>query len=180
MRTKNILIVGVGGQGVILGSNIISEALFKAGFDVKTSSVKGMSQRLGSVVSNVRFGKKVYSPILSNVDYFVGLELLESLRYINFLDKEGRGIVNSYEARIKNCPKSKIKKVKRNNVILIDGQKILANGKTVNLFFLGVLSKYLAVEERFWTEGIKEIIPDKYVDVNLKAFEYGVKFNDKM
>ena len=65
MKTKNILIAGVGGQGVILASNIISEALFKAGFDVKTSSVKGMSQRLGSVVSNVRFGKKVYSPTVS-------------------------------------------------------------------------------------------------------------------
>ena len=89
MKTKNILIAGVGGQGVILASNIISEALFKSGFDVKSSCIRGMSQRLGSVASNVRFSKKVHSPISRKIDYLVGFELLEALRYIEYLDKGG-------------------------------------------------------------------------------------------
>jgi len=170
---KNILLAGVGGQGVVLASKIISEALFKAGFDVKTSSVKGMSQRLGSVVSNVRFGEKVYSPVVSRVDFLLGFELLEALRYIDCLDKDGIGIINDYEARIENYPSDVVGRIKKNNVKLIDGEKLLGNAKTVNLLFLGVLSRYLGIEKRLWLESIKEIIPERYVDVNLKAFEFG-------
>ena len=179
MKTKNILLAGVGGQGVILASNIISEALFKAGFDVKTSSIKGMSQRLGSVTSNIRFGSKVYSPVISKADYFLGLELLESLRYIDYLNNDGIGTINNYEARIENYPKDIINKVKKNNIILVDGQKILGNTKATNLLFLGILSRHLAIEKRFWMESIKEIIPKKYVDINSRVFVRGVKFNNK-
>ena len=177
MKTKNIVVAGVGGQGVLFAGKIISEALFKAGFDVKTSSIKGMSQRLGSVVSNVRFGKKVYSPVISKVDYFLVFELLESLRYIDCLDKNGGGIINNHEVRIKGYPKDIMKEVKKGNVKLIDGVKLTDNIKTVNLVFLGILSRYLDVEERFWLESITELVPEKYVDVDLKAFDLGVKIN---
>ena len=177
--TKNILITGVGGQGVMFASDIISEALFRAGFDVKSSCIKGMSQRLGSVVSNVRFGEKVYSPIASKVDYFIGLELLESLRYIDYLDKDGRGIVNNYEVAIEDCPKGVLERIKKNNVELIDRENVLENKKSINLFFLGILSKHIDIEKRFWIDSIKDVVPEKHVDVNLKAFEDGVKVNDK-
>ena len=166
--------VGVGGQGIILASNIISNALFKAGFDVKSSSIKGMSQRLGSVVSGVRFSQKVYSSVISKADYFLGFELLETLRYIDYLNKDGIGIINNYEERIENYPKDIKDRIKKNNVILIDGQKISGNTKVINLFFIGILSRHLGIEKGFWIESIKEIIPEKYVDINLKAFEGGV------
>jgi len=175
---KSILLAGVGGQGVVLASSIISEALFKAGFDVKVSSIKGMSQRLGSVVSNIRFGKKVYSPISRKIDYLIGFELLEALRYVDCLDKGGVGIVNNYEARIESYPDGIAERFKKNNVELINGEKVLDNKKVVNLFFLGVISRYLDVEKRFWVESIEEVVPEKYVDVNLKAFYYGLKLNN--
>ena len=177
--TKNILLAGVGGQGVILASNIIAEALFRAGFDVKVSSIKGMSQRLGSVASNVRFGKKVYSPISRKIDYLVGFELLEALRYINCLNDEGRGVVNDYEVAIEDCPKGVLERIKKNNVELIDRENVLENKKSINLFFLGILSKHIDIEKRFWIDSIKDVVPEKHVDVNLKAFEDGVKVNDK-
>ena len=178
MKTKNILIVGVGGQGVVLASNIIAEALFKSGFDVKTSSIKSMSQRLGSVVSNVRFGEKIYSPSVSKVDYFLGFELLEALRYIDYLDKEGIGIINNHEAKIEGYPDKVVERLKKDNVVLIDGENVLDNKKGINLFFLGILSKHMDIDKRFWIDSIKDVIPEKYVDVNLKAFEDGVKVND--
>jgi len=174
---KNILLAGVGGQGVVLASNIISETLFKAGFEVKTSSVKGMSQRLGSVVGNIRFGKKVHSPISRKIDYLLGFELLEALRYIQYLDKGGEGIINNYEARIEAYSEGITEKLKRSNVELIDGENLLDNKKVINLFFLGILSRHLGIEKKFWVESIEEIVPEKYVDVNLKAFEEGVNIS---
>jgi len=176
---KNILLAGVGGQGVLFASNIISETLFKAGFEVKTSSVKGMSQRLGSVVSNVRFGKKVYSPISRKIDYLVGFELLEALRYIECLDKGGVGVVNNCEAKVKDYPENILKKINKRNVSLIDGQKEFGKAKTVNLLFLGILSRHLDIEKRFWVESIEEIVPEKYLNVNLKAFKGGVEWRPK-
>jgi len=178
MKTKNILIAGVGGQGIVFASNIISEVLFKAGFDVKTSSVKGMSQRLGSVVGNIRFGKEVYSPISRKIDYLIGFELLEALRYIEYLDKDGAGIVNNYEAKIGGYPDSIIERIKKNNVILVDGQKELGKAKTVNLLFLGILSRHLNIEKKIWVESIKEIVPEKCADFNLRSFDYGLKLDN--
>lgn len=180
MKTKNILLAGVGGQGVLFASNIIAEALFRAGFDVKTSHIKGMSQRLGSVVSNVKFGEKVYSPIASKVDYFLGFELLEALRHIKCLNDEGIGIVNNHESKIEGYPEGIAEKLKKNNVELIDAGKVGGNQKTINLFFLGALSNYIGIGERFWLESIKEWVPEKYVDVNLKGFEKGANFDSKI
>jgi len=179
MKTKNILLTGVGGQGVILASDIISNVLFKAGYDVKSSSIKGMSQRLGSVVSSIRFGERVYSSVISKVDYLLGFELLETLRYADKLNKGGIGIINNYKAMVENYPDDMIKKIKKNNIILLDGQKITGNTKVINLLFQGILSRYLGIEKRFWIESIKEIIPEKHVDINLKAFEKGVTFNNR-
>lgn len=180
MVTKNILLAGVGGQGVILASDIISKALFKGGLDVKSSSIKGMSQRLGSVVSSIRFGEKVYSPIISKADYLLGFELLETLRYVDKLNRDGIGIINNYKARIENYPENIIKRIKKNNVTLLDGQKISGNIKVINLLFIGILSKHLGIEKRFWIESIKEIISKKYVDINLRAFEEGKIFVSKI
>lgn len=178
MRTKNVLITGVGGQGVVLASNIISEALFKSGFDVKSSCIMGMSQRLGSVASNVSFGKKVHSPISRKIDYLVGFELLEALRYVEYLDKDGIGIINNYEAKIEAYPNDIKKNVKKENIILIDSQEILGNLKSINLLLLGILSKFLGIKKKYWLESIKEIIPEEYININLKAFERGFNFEN--
>jgi len=106
--------------------------------------------------------------------------LLETLRYVNKLNKDGIGVINNYKARIENYPDDIIDKIKKNNVILIDWQKISSNTKVINLFFLGILSRYLGIEEKFWIESIKEIIPKKYVDINLRVFEEGQIFVSKI
>ena len=177
MKIKNIVLTGVGGQGVILASNITSNAIFKKGLDVKVSSIKGMSQRLGSAVSIIRYGKKVYSPTTSKIDYLVGFELLETSRYINFLKEDGVGIVNNYKVKIEDYLTDIIKRLKGRNFLIINCQEELNNQKIINLFFLGALSKYLDIEKRYWIESIKEIIPLGYVNINLKAFESGINYN---
>ncbi len=186
-QVKNILMVGVGGQGVLLASEILSEVMMRAGHDVKKSEVHGMAQRGGSVSSHVRFGPKVYSPLIKkgDADILFSFELLEAVRYLDYLRKDARIIVNSQ----KILPPSvtlgadtypddipEILRKKYPSCEVVDALEIArraGNAKALNIAFLGVLSKYFDVDERVWNEAISAMLPAKLVEVNLKAFVLG-------
>ena len=189
-EVTSICITGVGGQGIILASNIISKLALSAGYDVKKSEVHGMSQRGGSVISEVRFGKKVYSPLIpeGGADIVMSFETVESLRYINKLKKDGIIIVNTQEilsstilAGLEEYPKGILDKLKSTvhkviPVNAIEDAKSLGNIKTVNSIMLGVLSNYLSFEQKLWEEVLKSSVPGKTVDLNLKAFMKGREY----
>jgi indolepyruvate ferredoxin oxidoreductase beta subunit len=183
----NILMVGVGGQGIILASDILAESLMEAGFDVKKSEVHGMAQRGGSVSSHIRFGKKVYSPLIARrqVDILYCLEMLESLRYIDFLKPESLVILNDYRLNppsvslgVDQYPEGIYDTFTRyfSRVTLIDGidlAKKNGNLRTMGIIILGYLSLYLDVPESTWESVIQRRVPKKVVDVNLSAFKIG-------
>ena len=189
-KVTSICITGVGGQGIILASNIISKLALSDGYDVKKSEVHGMSQRGGSVVSEVRFGKKVYSPLIpeGEADIVMSFEKVEALRYINKLKKNGLIIVNSQEilsstilAGLEEYPKGIIEELKAtvNKVIPVNAMedaKSLGNIKTVNSIMLGVLSGYLSFPLQLWEDIIKSSVPAKTVELNLKAFMRGREY----
>jgi len=183
----NILMSGVGGQGIIMASNILSEALLAAGHDVKKSEVHGMAQRGGSVVSHVRFGDKVFSPLIrkGEVNILYSLEILESLRYTDYLHKDSIIILNNYRLSppsvslgAQTYPEG-IPELLRENfprTALIDGVEMAkesGNPKTVSTVVLGHLSRYIDIPDNTWIDIMKERLPSKILDVNLKAFEAG-------
>lgn len=188
-RIFNVLFVGVGGQGVIVASQILGEVLLKAGFDVKRSEIHGMAQRGGSVVSQVRCGTKVFSPLIKKGegDFLVSFEMLETLRYLDFLKPHSFVLVNNqkifppsvsmgledYPADIPTRLKEKFK-----NFILIEGIALAqqaGNPKTLNVVLLGVLSRYLNLEEKMWVKTIQEQFPQALREVNKKGFYLGRK-----
>jgi indolepyruvate ferredoxin oxidoreductase, beta subunit len=189
-EVTSICITGVGGQGIILASNIISKLALSAGYDVKKSEVHGMSQRGGSVVSEVRFGEKVYSPIIAEggADIIMSFEKVETLRAINKLKKDGTVIVNNQEilsstilAGLEEYPKGilDILKATVSRVIPVNAMedaKSLGNIKTVNSIMLGVLSGYLSFDVQLWEEVIKSSVPAKTVELNMKAFMRGREY----
>lgn len=184
---KNIIFAGVGGQGVILVSKVLMEVAMNAGYDVKESEVHGMAQRGGSVDCHVRFGEKVYSPLIERgtADYIVTLELLESMRKLDYLAPEGTLIVNDdkidpapvqigameYPADIGEWIKSNVK----NNMIIntVDALKKAGSKKALNIVMLGKLSNYLEFDIHQWKNAIKSLVKEEFVDMNLKAFEIG-------
>ncbi len=190
-KCTNILMVGVGGQGVILASEIVSEAAMRAGYDVKKSEVHGMAQRGGSVNSHVRFGRTVYSPIIKKgeVDILFSLEQLETLRYLDCLADDPLVIVNNHkilppsvnigkDIYPENIPYILSDKFQRFE--LIDAAALAreaGNPRTVNVVFTGFLSKFLDIDDTFFNAAISETLPSKIVEVNLKAFSIGRKFN---
>ncbi len=184
--TKNIMIVGVGGQGTLLASRILGNAVISEGYDVKVSEVHGMSQRGGSVVTYVKYGDKVYSPIIDEgeADIILAFELLEAYRALPYLKKGGRIIVNdqkidpmpvitgaaSYPENIEGKLKDKA------NTVTVDAlslAKEAGNIKAVNVVLIGVLAKSTDISYDKWVETIKSTVPSKFLDVNLKAFELG-------
>jgi indolepyruvate ferredoxin oxidoreductase beta subunit len=186
-KVINILISGVGGQGILLASEILSEVLMLAGFDVKKNEIHGMSQRGGSVVSHIRYGKKVYSSIIpeGQADVLLGFELLETYRYLPLVRKGGSVLTNnlqifpppvtlgkeSYPADIP----AKIAEVFPDN-ILIDGLKLAieaGNQRTVNVALLGALSKRISIDDSYWEQTLRKMVPAKYLEENLKAFNLG-------
>lgn len=183
----NILMTGVGGQGVILASDLLTEVLLESGFDAKKSEVHGMAQRGGSVVSNVRFGKKVFSPLIQNgcADILFSLELLESLRYIDYLNKDSIIIINDYRLKPPSVslgtdkyPDGIYELLKKTfpKVSLIKGLEIatkLGNPKAVGTVVMGHLSNYLDIDKSTWVKVLNRELPKKILDVNLKAFEEG-------
>jgi indolepyruvate ferredoxin oxidoreductase beta subunit len=188
-KTTNILLCGVGGQGILLASEIISSVLMKAGYDVKQSEVHGMAQRGGSVVAHLRYGKRVYSPLieLGEADFAVSFELLEALRYLPYYSTESRVIVNTQ--RILPAPVSIGAETYPGNILDQLAERNLSvfpvdafglaqsagEARAVNMVLVGALSVFLPVEEKAFLEVIEERIPEKIRKVNREAFVRGRK-----
>lgn len=184
----NILIVGVGGQGVLLASELISAAAMVHGLDVKKSEVHGMSQRGGVVSSHVRIGPKVYSPTIQygQADALLAFEQAEGLRAVDWMKKDGVVIVSTTQlvpsivtsSKKFSYPEDAVAdlKTKAPNVIAVEADSIaaeLGNPRLVNTILLGVLSNYLSFEAGLWDQVIKTKVKPKFVDVNLVAFDRG-------
>ena len=182
----NIMVVGVGGQGTLLTSRIIGKCALEAGFDVKLSEVHGMAQRGGSVVTFVRFGDKVFEPVVEEgqVDVLVSFERLEAERYAHFLKKGGVLIVN--DCRIDpmtvvtgaaKYPEQIIERLKNeHNVHVIDGGKIaedLGNPKVLNCAVLGLAARHIGFAKEDWLRVLKATVPPKTVEINTLAFKAG-------
>ena len=183
-KTFNIIIAGVGGQGLITLNNIIAKAAFYDGYDVKTSELHGLSQRAGSVETHLRFGKKVYSPLIvaGKADLVLGLEITEGLRAVRFLNPKTIFIVNdNYVSFLENIPKKEIeKKLKSSagkNLRLIPASEICEKelGKEVvsSVYLLGycVFKKLIPLKPESVLKAIEETIPERYLELNIKAFE---------
>lgn len=186
MNTKNIVICGVGGQGIILASNVLCTAAFAEGNDVKKSEVHGMAQRGGSVITHVRFGKKVHSPLIEQgtADLILAFEKLEALRYLSYVKPEGMIIVNDREippmsvlVGAAEYPQDIDRKLRRRGrTLFVDADERaleLGNIRTVNIILLGVLSQFMDFKKTSWDQAIKENVKAKYVDLNIVAFEKG-------
>ena len=186
--TKNIMIVGVGGQGSLLASKLLGHLLLTEGYDVKVSEVHGMSQRGGSVVTYVRFGEKVYSPIIDKgqADFIVSFEKLEAARYLEYLKADGRIVVNTQEidpmpviTGATTYPTELVEKMEAAGA-KVDAMDCLSlaeqagSSKAVNIVLMGRLSRYfdeIPVEK--WQKAIEECVPAKFLELNQKAFLLG-------
>ena len=189
---KRIIIAGVGGQGILLASDILSEVCMEAGFDVKKSEVHGMSQRGGDVVSHVVYGEKVYSPLIGegDADVILSFEKIEALRNIDFLKKDGVMIINKMEIKplpvasgFADYPKNPIDDIKKHvkNVIVVDGQKEaeqIGNIRVMNVILLGILARHMDIEKELFVETVKKKVPPKTVDMNIKAFNFGYSYSN--
>lgn len=183
----SIMIVGVGGQGTLLASRILGNLFIKKGYDVKISEVHGMSQRGGSVVTYVKYGEKVQSPIIDKgeADIILAFEELEAYRYLPYLKKGGTIICNSQNIDpmpviigAKKYPENIIEKIKEKdiNIISVDADNLamrVGNIKTVNVCLIGVLSKHTDIDEDMWIDSVKNTVPSKVQDVNVEAFKLG-------
>lgn len=188
MDTKNIMIVGVGGQGTLLASKILGYVLLQQGYDVKVSEVHGMSQRGGSVVTYVRYGKKVYSPVIDKgeADVIISFEKLEAARWLEFLKKDGTIITNTQEVEpmpvitgAAAYPENLIEKMQAVGA-KVDAKDFLSiaqeagSAKAVNIALMGRLSTYFPeISDEQWQDAIEKIVPPKFLDLNRKAFEAG-------
>ncbi len=187
MDTKNIMIVGVGGQGSLLASKLLGHLLLTQGYDVKVSEVHGMSQRGGSVVTYVRYGDKVASPVIDQgeADYIVSFELLEAARWLSFLKPDGQIVTNTQQIDpmpviigAAQYPEDLVSKMQATGA-KVDAMDCLSlteaagSAKAVNLVLLGRLSKYFDASEEDWMQAIEAIVPAKFLDLNKKAFYLG-------
>jgi len=187
---KTIIISGVGGQGIVTASDYLSNVLMESGFEIKKSEVLGMSQRGGDVISTIKFGEKVFSPMpsLYSADYIVSFEKLEALRNINYLSKNGMIIVNDYvweplpvSAGLDVYPSHIEEDLKKytDKVVVIPATKIaqeLGNIKVTNVVLMGVLASKMSINKAIWLDKLKERVPLKFIDLNLQAFERGYNF----
>lgn len=186
METKNIMIVGVGGQGTLLTSRVLGGIIRDAGFDVKLSEVHGMAQRGGSVVTFVRYGDKVYEPIVEagQADVLIAFERLEAMRYAHYLKKDGVLIVNDQRmdpmtvvTGAMSYPENIIDTLsKSHKVVAIDAMaeaKKLGNSRVFNTIIIGVAAKSMDFEKDQWLKVIEKTVPQKTVEINQKAFLTG-------
>ena len=185
-KTTNIMIVGVGGQGTLLASRILGNAVIRMGYDVKVSEVHGMSQRGGSVVTYVKYGEKVYSPIIDNgeADIILAFELLEAYRAMPALKKGGRLIVNNQRINpmpvitgAAQYPEDILGKLSAKvSTTSVDALALATEAgsiKAVNVVLIGLMAKNTDIPYDVWLETIRTTVPPKFLDVNLKAFELG-------
>lgn len=190
MQTLNILLVGVGGQGTILASKILTHAALAQGYTVKMSEIHGMAQRGGSVVTQVRLGQEVYSPVIDEgeADIIIAFEQLEAYRWAHFLKEDGVLIVNTqkisplpvligaakYPANILKDLKEKVTRF-----VEIDGLKLAAeagNAKSTNVVLMGVLARFMDFPQDVWQDALKARIPEKLLALNQKAFASGYDY----
>ena len=186
-ETKNVMIVGVGGQGSLLASKLLGKLLLDAGYDVKVSEVHGMSQRGGSVVTYVRYGEKVYSPVIDKgeADYIVSFELLEAARWLLYLKKDGQIVTNIQQidpmpviTGAQEYPTDLVAKMKATGA-KVDALDCLAlaeqagSSKAVNIVLMGRLSHYFDMPEEAWQKAMEAMVPAKFLEMNRKAFELG-------
>ena len=186
MSTTNIMIVGVGGQGTLLASRILGNAVIRQGHDVKVSEVHGMSQRGGSVVTYVKYGEKVHSPIIDKgeADIILAFELLEAYRALPWLKKGGKIIINDQKINpmpvitgAASYPADILGKLRKEvDVTALDAlslAKEAGNQKAANVVLIGVMAKNTSIPYEEWVETVRTSVPAKFVDVNLKAFDLG-------
>ncbi|MBE6841072.1 MAG: indolepyruvate oxidoreductase subunit beta [Ruminococcus sp.] len=187
METKSIMIVGVGGQGSLLASRLLGNVLLAQNYDVKVSEVHGMSQRGGSVVTYVKYGDKVYSPVIEKgeADAIISFEMLEAARWLPYLKKGGKIITST------QClspmpvitgaavyPENILDKIKAEGVDItaVDALKLAeeaGNAKASNVVLMGVVSNKMDFEEKLWQDAIEQCVPEKFLELNKKAFELG-------
>ena len=187
MSVKNIMIVGVGGQGSLLASKLLGRLLVDEGYDVKVSEVHGMSQRGGSVVTYVRFGDKVYSPIIDEgeADFIVSFEKIEAARWVNYLKKDGKIIVNTQQIDpmpviigAAEYPQDVLEEIKSAGVDVDDIDALslaqqAGSAKAVNIVLMGRLAKGFDIPYENWIKAIENSVAPKFVEMNKKAFELG-------
>ncbi|MCL2254720.1 MAG: indolepyruvate oxidoreductase subunit beta [Lachnospiraceae bacterium] len=186
MQTKNIMIVGVGGQGTLLTSRILGAIAQFAGYDVKVSEVHGMAQRGGSVVTYVRYGEDVAEPLVEEggADILIAFEKLEAMRYIHFLKKDGILVLNDQRidpvtviTGANEYPKDIVNKLKeRRNVVSIDAQSAalkLGNVRVFNVIIVGLVAKNMEFAKEDWLKAIEKTVPEKLIDMNKEAFLVG-------
>jgi indolepyruvate ferredoxin oxidoreductase beta subunit len=185
-ETKNIMIVGVGGQGTLLTSRILGGITVAAGYDVKLSEVHGMAQRGGSVVTFVRYGEKVAEPIVEEgqADVLIAFERLEALRYAHFLKKDGVLVVNDHRidpmpvvTGAAKYPDDIIGTLEKEHTVFkvnaMEEALKLGNSKVFNIIVLGVAAKHMDFDKELWLKVIEETVPPKTIEINKKAFLYG-------
>ena len=187
METKNIMIVGVGGQGSLLASKLLGHLLLSQGYDVKVSEVHGMSQRGGSVVTYVRYGDHVYSPVIDRgeADFIVSFELLEAARWLPFLKKDGQIVTKTKQidpmpviTGAVEYPQDLVEKL-RSAGAKVDAMNCLklakeaGSAKAVNIVLLGRLSHYFDLPQEAWMASLEANVPAKFLEMNKKAFELG-------
>ena len=186
-KTANILLCGVGGQGILLASEVISSVLMKAGYDVKQSEVHGMAQRGGSVVAHLRYGPHVYSPLieLGEADFAVSFELLEALRYLPYYSRESKVIVNTQmilpapvSTGAEAYPADVLDQLAGRGLAVFPvdafgAARSLGETRAVNMVLVGALSAFLPVEDRMFFEVMEERIPARVLDMNKEAFVKG-------
>ncbi|MBE6600065.1 MAG: indolepyruvate oxidoreductase subunit beta [Ruminococcaceae bacterium] len=190
MKNVNIMIVGVGGQGSLLASKLLGQLLVAENYDVKVSEVHGMSQRGGSVVTYVRYGEKVYSPMICDgeADFIVSFETIEAARYVNCLKPDGRVIVSTQKIDpmpviigAAEYPDNVVEEMKADGV-LIDAIDALAlaneagSSKAVNIVLMGRLAKYLDIPVESWISQIEKTVKPKFIEINKKAFMLGYNY----
>lgn len=186
MENKSILLVGVGGQGAILTAKILVNGLISAGYDVKMSEVHGMSQRGGSVSTQVHFGEKVYSPVigLGAADILVAFEKMEAVRYANYLKPDGIAVINDYEMASattaaglaeypEGCLEAMESHFKTVSIKAAETAAALGSSKCMNVVLLGVLVRALGLQDIDWESIIRETVPEKFIKLNIAAYRAG-------
>lgn len=186
MNTYSVMIVGVGGQGTLLASRLLGNAVISEGYDVKVSEVHGMSQRGGSVITYVRFGDEVNSPIIEKgeADLIIAFEQLEAARYLPYLKKGGKIVVNTQKidpmpvvTGVAEYPDGVVEKLKEKaDVTALDALSLAVeagSSKAVNVVLMGVVAKHMEFKREVWEKVIADTVPPKFKELNLKAFELG-------
>lgn len=190
MAVKKIMIVGVGGQGTLLASRLLGSALISEGYDVKVSEVHGMSQRGGSVVTFVKYGDKVYSPTVEKgeADIILSFEQLEAARWLEYLNPNGKIIVNTQTIDpmtviigAAEYPQGVLEDLQNSgaDITAVDALSLAVeagSAKAVNVVLIGVMARFMDLDEETWLKAINDTVPAKFLEMNQKAFKLGFNY----